>query len=65
MLSRIRKALVAGLTAGLATLGVDLSDVATVEWWTPIALAAITGFVTYWTPSNEPGTLLHDAQAVE
>jgi hypothetical protein len=59
MLARIRKALWAGVTSGVGVLGIDLTGIGTLEWWQPLAVAFITGFVTYWAKPNEPGTLLH------
>lgn len=63
MLSRIRKALAAGLTSGLATLGIDLTGIGTLAWWQPIVLGFLAGFITYWTKANEPGTLLNSANS--
>lgn len=58
MLARIRKAVWAGISSGLAALGIDLTGIGTLEWWQPIIVAVLTGFVTYWAKANEPGTLL-------
>lgn len=57
MLKRIRKAVIAGLVSGLGALGIDVSQLGELEYWQPIALAVITGFITYWSKANEPGTL--------
>lgn len=56
MYARIRKAFWAAFTSGLGTVGIDVSQVGNVEWWTPFVVAFLTGFVTYWVPRNEPGT---------
>lgn len=60
MLTRIRKAIVAGLISGLGALGIDVSQLGELAFWQPIVLAVITGFITYWSKANAPGTLLHE-----
>lgn len=55
-LSRIRKALVAGMGAG-GTVYASLAALATVAWWVPLAVSAVAavavGGVT-WVVPNAP-----------